>query len=166
MADARTQPDNEALFPNEVQAEPMQPFVGFPVIRIPDRQEAARRLINNLLNETDDLTTYVLIKQFEDVLKYAIEFQKDKAIKALEGKSDSILGAKVETKRSVTWDYGEDTVLENLASQIKELQDKQKKRKQLLGALETMQVDPTTGETMTPAKKVEDGLTISVTLPK
>lgn len=161
--------DNPDIFPEAEYAE----VITSQVILKPLQTEVARfdlatQWTNSLLEQYDAPTAFVIIKQLEDTTKMAIDQLKEKALAQFDGKKEmSVLGAKVQCKKSVEWEYN-DTELNNILIKKKEIAELEKNRKRFLESLagHSELCNTETGEVLIPAVKVKDGLTISVTLPK
>lgn len=129
------------------------------------RLAAANKLLDRLREETDELSAYVMLKQAEDVISEAIDLQKDNAINAMDEKTKTIWGAKLETKRSKAFEYVHPRLTE-IAEQIKALNAEAKSIKLMLENMKEPMIYESTGEVIEPAKCLKDGLQIAVTLPK
>lgn len=121
----------------------------------------ALQLINNLLETTDAVSAFVYLKFYSEIFELALkndEF-RNKVLSSIHGKSETRFGATVEIRNNRrVYDYNNDSVLNKLEKQVKELQERIKHRKEMLESLETAVVDPETGEIINPAKLISAGI--------
>lgn len=130
-----------------------------------ERLETANRLRLLLSEEHGKLAAYVLLKQAEAIIAEAIDIQKEDAIAKAEGKKGDCLGAKYELKGVRKWEY-EDSQLYVLEQRGKDISEQIKARKRFLESLTEEIASTQTGEITKPAKLIQDGITIAITLLK
>ena len=134
-----------------------------------ERAVAATDLVNALHDRHDKVESYVILKNMIDVLEQAVEIAKDPAIGAMKtgkGVEVKVLGATVMVKGLAKKYEYDDPILDKMGEDLKALQARIKDRKDMLVRLKTEYINEETGEVTTPAKLIEDGITIAVTLPK
>jgi hypothetical protein len=158
--------ENPNIIDGEV--EPLN-YAGVPTVPVKvmtgtERAVMSTDLVNALHQEFSGVQAYVLLKNAEDVLKQSIEIAKERACATAE-KDTRVFDAEVTTRRSVEYEY-EDSVLDKLEDQIKELKKQADERRKLLRTIKSEQADTATGEIMKPARCVKDGISIVVKLPQ
>lgn len=127
--------------------------------------EHAKDIIDKLLEKTDALTAYVLVKHQTEIGLEMIKLLKEGAIKNLPGKGTiNIFGAECRIKRLPTVYQYEDVELGKLEKQLDTLKEKISARKKLLQSPVSKDlVSSKTGAQLVPAKIIESGATIEVT---
>lgn len=133
--------------------------VEFPVI--------AQGIIQHLLDQTDALTAYVSLKQVEQIAEVALKNNdlREKAILAFQGKEMFVLGAKVTTKRAVTYDYTTDSECVRLEAIIANAKAQLKARQDVLKAAHkanTNLLNMETGEVSEGITQTRNGLSLTV----
>jgi 2-phospho-L-lactate transferase/gluconeogenesis factor (CofD/UPF0052 family) len=118
-------------------------------------------LSDTLREFTDSMTAYVMLSQAEQIIKSAKEQTLDHAIMKMDGKEMSVFGAKVTLRSIKEYEY-DDSTLDKMESDAKELSEKIKARKEFMRLIKTEQADTATGEIVKPAKLTRHGTTIAV----
>src|ERR1051326_3708331 len=163
--------DNPEIFPNDPEQSTLiaeSPDERFPVTvakNESDRIAYAQKLNHSGLMEFDALQWQIVLKNAEAIIKLAQEINKEDAIGKLEGKEAEMLGCKVAQRRAVEYEYAHPRLAE-IENEIESLKNEGKKIKLMLQSMKKPMADPDTGEMIEPAKKLRDGVTIAITLPK
>jgi hypothetical protein len=127
------------------------------------RINRAMKLVDVLIEEHSHLEAYVILKNAEGVIKHAIEIEQSPATLAMTEKEQVVMGAKVTSKRIVKYEDIHPS-LARIDAEIKILKEKKKAIEEMHRVSEM--IDELTGEMVPKAKKVADGQTVAVTLPK
>lgn len=121
----------------------------------------ALELVNRMKENSSSLQSYVILKDVAEVVGQAMEVLKDDAIAQFqpEGREKhmTLYGVKITTPRDVRYDYDHDSEVQRLKTLLKARQDFLKNLPPQGSA------DPETGEITMPAKKVKDGVKLSIT---
>lgn len=135
-------------------------------------QECGNLAANNVINEgtIDPMLAFAVSKrldvlnaEFQRVLKphcvaiFTTNYNKN---------DNQIHGVSWSTQQRKTWDYHNDHELESMELQVKELQERIKKRKHMLENMDSEQVDPLTGIIISPATIKEINEIPVITIPK
>jgi hypothetical protein len=137
-------------------------------IILPDRAikkdeipSVAQELSERLREFTDSLTTFVMLKQAEQIIKSALEQTSDLAMMKYSGKEMEVFGATVKTRPVVEYEYQDGTLIE-FEKQLDAVKKRIDERKKFLRSIPCSIADAETGELIVPAKKIRDGLTLTV----
>ena len=166
MKQAHEDPNIWAEHRTEDAHPPVLVTSGIPV-RVMDGTERAclaTDMVVALTQENTHLEAYIMLRNAADVIDQACEIAKDKAVMEAE-KDSKVLNAEVTTRRSVAYEYEDDT-LDELERKIDALKKEADERRKMLRALKTEMADTETGEIMKPARLVKDGISLVVKLPK
>lgn len=123
----------------------------------------ASTLTDTLLEEQSAIEAYVRIRNVADILEQALGRIKDRAINSMHGTSEDICGAKVQLKSLPKRYEYQDSVVDDLESQKKAIEEKLKARKKFLENLPADVADTGTGEIIHPARFVSGGSTLQIT---
>jgi hypothetical protein len=133
------------------------------VVRKAEFEGTADMLTSALLDEHSSLEVYVKIKNVVEVLEVALDQVRDRAIMAMDGKSQNVLGATVQLKPLPRkWEY-DDAELRKLESDKIALEAQLKGRKRFLESLTTEIASTSTGEIIHPARCISEAVTLQVT---
>jgi len=160
-----TQPRDE-FFPEVIEAGPVQSEHLTVLQRVVPKAEFATyagALTDALLEEQSAIEVYVRIRNVSDILDQALGRIKDRAINSMHGTSEDICGAKVQLKSLPKKYEYQDSVVDDLESQKKAIEEKLKARKKFLENLPSDVADTATGEIIHPARFVSGGSTLQVT---
>lgn len=131
------------------------------------RYEMSSRLIDVLGEQFDAVQIHVVLKNAEDIIKNALELNKESCLLHITEKEMTIFGAKVVTRRSTEYDYSETVSVATKEAQIKALTSELKLLKDQLKILPAQEmVNPSNGEIYFKAKLIKDGIVPAITLPK
>ena len=160
-----TQPRDE-FFPEVLEAEAVQSEHLTVLHRVVPKAEFATyagTLTDALLEEQSAIEAYVRIRNVSDILDQALGRIKDRAINSMHGTSEDVCGAKVQVKSLPRRYEYQDSVVDDLESQKKAIEEKLKARKKFLESLPADVADTGTGEIIHPAKFVSGGSTLQIT---
>jgi len=159
------QPHDE-FFPEVTEAGPVQSEHLTVLHRVVPKAEFATyagALTDALLEEHSAIEAYVRIRNVADILDQALGRIKERAIVTMQGTSADICGVKVLLKSLPKKYEYQDTVVDDLESQKKAIEEKLKARKRFLENLPAEVADTSAGEIIHPARFVSGGSTIQVT---
>jgi hypothetical protein len=144
------------------------PQKGLSTLVIPDRAikkeeipSVAQELSERLREITDSLTAFVMLKQAEQIIKSAIEQTADLAMIKYSGKEMEVFGATIRSRAITEYEYQDSTLLE-LEKQLDTVKKRIDERRKFLRSIPKEMADTETGELIVPAKKIRDGLTLTV----
>ena len=160
-----TQPRDE-FFPEVMESEAVQSEHLTVLHRVVPKAEFATyagTLTDALLEEQSAIEAYVRIRNVSDILDQALGRIKDRAINSMHGTSEDVCGAKVQVKSLPRRYEYQDSVVDDLESQKKAIEEKLKARKKFLESLPADVADTGTGEIIHPAKFVSGGSTLQIT---
>ncbi len=160
-----TQPPDE-FFPEVLEAEAVQCEHLTVLHRVVPKAEFATyagALTDALLEEQSAIEAYVRIRNVSDILDQALGRIKDRAINSMHGTTADICGAKVQLKSLPKRYKYQDSVVDDLESQKKAIEEKLKARKKFLENLPADVADTGTGEIIHPARFVSGGSTLQIT---
>jgi hypothetical protein len=160
-----TQPRDE-LFPEVIETGPVQSEHLTVLQRVVPKAEFgtyAGALTDALLEEQSAIEAYVRIRNVSDILDQALGRIKDRAINSMHGTSEDICGAQVQLKSLPKRYEYQDSVIDDLESQKKAIEEKLKARKKFLENLPADVADTGTGEIIHPARFVSGGSTLQIT---
>jgi len=156
----------DEFFPDPLEAAAVQSEHLTVLHRVVPKDEFgvyAKALTDALLEEQSAIEAYVRIRNVADILDQALGRIKERAIVSMQGTSTDILGAKVQLKALPKRFEYQDSVIDDLESQKKAIEEKLKSRKKFLENLPAEVADTTTGEIIQPAKFIGGGSTLQVT---
>ena len=156
----------DEFFPEVVETGPVQSEHLTVLHRVVPKTEFgtyARALTDALLEEQSAIEAYVRIRNVADILDQALGRIKERAIVSMQGTSADVLGAKVQLKALPKRYEYQDTVIDDLESQKKAIEEKLKARKRFLENLPAEVADTGTGEIIRPARFIAGGSTLQVT---
>jgi hypothetical protein len=156
----------DEFFPEVLEAEAVQSEHLTVLHRIVPKAEFATyagTLTDALLEEQSAIEAYVRIRNVSDILEQALGRIKDRAINSMHGTSEDICGAKVQLKSLPKRYEYQDSVVDDLESQKKAIEEKLKARKKFLENLPAEVADAATGEILHPARFVSGGSTLQIT---
>lgn len=159
-----TQPRDE-FFPDPLEAIAVQSEHLTVLHRVVPKAEFANyagALTDALLEEQSAIEAYVRIRNVSDILEQALGRIKDRAIRSMQGTSADICGAQVQLKSLPKRYEYQDSVVDDLESQKKTIEEKLKARKKFLENLPAEVADTTSGEIIHPARFVSGGSTLQV----
>ena len=159
------QPRDE-FFPEVIETGPVQSEHLTVLQRVVPKAEFATyagTLTDALLEEQSAIEAYVRIRNVSDILDQALGRIKDRAIRSMQGTTADICGAQVQLKSLPKRYEYQDTVVDDLESQKKAVEEKLKARKKFLENLPEEVADTATGEIIHPAKFVTGGSTLQLT---
>jgi len=157
---------HDEFFPEVTEVGPVQSEYLTILHRVVPKAEFvtyAAALTNALLEEQSAVEAYVRIRNVADILDQALGRIKERAIISMEGTSADVCGAKVQLKSLPKRYEYQDTIVDDLESQKKALEEKLKARKKFLENLPADVADTGTGEIIHPARFVSGGSTLQVT---
>jgi hypothetical protein len=156
----------DEFFPEVLEAEAVQSEHLTVLHRVVPKAEFAAyagTLTDALLEEQSAIEAYVRIRNVSDILEQALGRIKDRAINSMQGTSADICGAKVQLKSLPKRYEYQDSVIDDLESQKKVIEEKLKARKKFLENLPAEVADAGTGEIIHPARFVSGGSTLQIT---
>jgi hypothetical protein len=159
-------PQRDEFFPEVIETGPVQSEHLTALQRVVPKSEFATfagALTDALLEEQSAIEAYVRIRNVSDILDQALGRIKDRAINSMHGTSADICGATVLLKSPPKKYEYQDSVIDDLESQKKAIEEKLKARKKFLENLPTDVADTATGEIIHPAYFVSGGSTLQVT---
>lgn len=123
--------------------------------------QRAMGLVERMTSIASSLESFVILRDVQAVIERALEMLKEAAISQYQPdgreKHMIVFGVKVSAPRDVRYDYDHDAEIQRLKAALKE-------RQEFLKTLPPQGVaDPKTGEIIMPAKKVKDGLRLTIT---
>ena len=160
-----TQTQDE-FFPEVMEPEPVQSEHLTVLHRVVPKAEFAvyaGALTDALLEEQSAIEAYVRIRNVTDILDQALGHIKERAIVSMQGTSADVLGAKVQLKSLPKRYEYQDTIIDDLESQKKAIEEKLKARRRFLENLPAEVADTVTGEIILPARFIAGGSTLQVT---
>lgn len=155
----------DEFFPDESEAPLVQSKHLTVLQRVVPKAEFviyAGTLTDALLVEQSAIEAYVRIRNVADILDIALGLIKERAIGSLQSTNAEILGAKVQLKALPKKYEYQDTIIDDLESQKRVIDEKLKARKKFLENLPVDVADTTTGEIIHPAKCISAGSTIQI----
>ena len=164
MKPTNHQPDE--FFPEALEAEAVQSERLTVLHRVVPKAEFAAyagALTDALLEEQSAIEAYVRIRNVGDILDQALGRIKDRAIRSMQGTTADICGAQVQLKSLPKRYEYQDSVIDDLESQKKAIEEKLKARKKFLENLPADVADTATGEIIHPAKFISGGSTLQIT---
>jgi len=109
----------------------------------------------------------VILKNAEEIIKHALDLNKEACLSKLTQKETVIFGATITTRRSTDYDYSGTPLVAKSEADIKASQAKLKDLKEFLKKLAAEEVvDAATGEIFHKAKLTKDGILPAISLPK
>ena len=151
----------EVIEPGPVQSERLT--VLHKVVPKAEFVTYASSLTDALLEEQSAIEAYVRIRNVADILDQALGRIKDRAIRSMQGTTADICGAQVQLKSLPKRYEYQDSVIDDLESQKKAVEEKVKGRKKFLENLPADVADTGTGEIIHPARFVSGGSTLQIT---
>ncbi len=162
---SNNQPQDE-FFPEVIEAGPVQSEHLTVLHRVVPKAEFATyagALTDALLEEQSAIEGYVRIRNVADILDQALGRIKDRAINSMPGTSADVCGAKVQLKSLPKKYEYQDSIIDDLESQKKAIEEKLKARKKFLENLPAEVADTASGEIIHPARFIAQGSTLQVT---
>jgi hypothetical protein len=159
-------PQRDEFFPETIEAALVQSEHLTVLQRVVPKAEFAtyaRGLTDALLEEQSAIEAYVRIRNVSDILDEALGQIKDRAINSLQGTSADVCGAKIHLKSLPKRFEYLDSVVDDLESQKKTIEEKLKARKKFLENLPADVADTVSGEIIHPARFVSGGSTLQIT---
>jgi hypothetical protein len=156
----------DEFFPEVPEAEAVQSEHLTVLHRVVPKAEFATyagTLTDALLEEQSAIEVYVRIRNVSDILEQALGRIKTRAINSMHATSEDICGAKVQLKSLPKRYEYQDSVVDDLESQKKAIEEKLKARKKFLENLPADVADTGTGEIIHPAKFISGGSTLQIT---
>jgi hypothetical protein len=148
----------QVVIPQKNLSKILLPDRAIPKNEIP---KVAQSLSETLQEFTDSLTAFVMLKQANEIVKSALEQTQDSAMMKFEGKEMVVFGATVKTRPVVEYEYNDGT-LQDMEANLETLKKQIDDRKKMLRSLTEEVANTGTGEILIPAKKIRDGLTLTV----
>lgn len=159
-------PQRDEFFPEVIETAQVQSEHLTVLQRVVPKAQFATYagvLTDALLEEQSAIEAYVRIRNVSDILDEALGRIKDRAINSLQGTSADVCGAKVQLKSLPKRYEYQDSVVDDLESQKKTIEEKLKAQKKFLEHLPADVADTGTGEIIHPARFVSGGSTLQVT---